>query len=200
MQKSIITVSMALSFAVPALAYEAPFTATAPNIDGQTDSDLWDLANWQSIEHIAVGEVDNGSDFKGQYKVLWDHQKIYLLVSLEDDILIDTHPDPLLQYWDDDALEIFIDQDNSGGIHLDNHNAYAYHIGLDNQVVDIDTDGKPALFNSHLKSKWQRNTEAPFAVTWEVALEVYDESNNPDQRVSLSAGQILGFMLSLIHI
>jgi hypothetical protein len=50
------------------------------------------------------------------------------------------HRDPLVQYWDDDCLEIFLDEDFSGGDHQYNHNAFAYHVSLDNQAIDIGTD------------------------------------------------------------
>ena len=175
------------------VAEEIQFTAQPPVVDGLVDSKLWDEASWSQIEHIAVGERPEPQDFSGRFKVLWDTSSIYLLVELVDDVLIDTHADPLQNYWDDDALEIFIDEDKSGGLHLDNHNAYAYHIGLDNQVVDIDVDGNPALFNSHVESSWRRSITAPHKIVWEVALSVYDEQQ---QLVKLNSGKQLGFMLA----
>ena len=39
--------------------------------------------------------------------------------------------------------EIFIDEDNSGGNHQFNFNAFAYHIALDNQAVDIGFEDAP---------------------------------------------------------
>ena len=59
--------------------------------------------------------------------------------------------------------------------------------------MDIDIDGKPALFNSHVKSSWRRSISAPHKIVWEVALAVYDEHQQP---VELSSGKQLGFMLA----
>ena len=63
-----------------------------------------------------------------------------LLAEIKDDKLIDLNKDPLKAWWDDDCLEIFIDADNSGGGHQFTHNAFAYHVALDGNVVEEMTD------------------------------------------------------------
>ena len=64
----------------------------------------------------------------------------------------DSHRDPLEQYWDDDTVEIFVDEDFTGGNHQFNHNAFAYHMSLDNRAIDIRHGQTPArLLASHRK-------------------------------------------------
>ena len=193
-------------------ALEAKHSHVAPQIDGVMDT-LWQAAPWQPLNQHILGEMPSKEDFSGRFKVMWDKNKIYLLAEIQDDILFDSHPDPLDAYWDDDCLEIFIDEDRSGGEHQFNFNAFAYHIALDNQAVDIGyktKDGQPdfMLLNDHLKSAWKRQATAPHKLIWEVALDVYDDSFayvttqegikkfNDAKPVTLTANKELGFMLA----
>ena len=120
-----------------------------------------------------------------------------MLVEITDDMLVDFHRDPLIQYWDDDCLEIFIDENFSGGDHQYNHNAFAYHIALDNQAVDIGTDKAARLYNHHLTSTWRQQDNKLY---WEVAIDIYDDTYEDDSTdntpVALATGKVLGFMLA----
>lgn len=183
--------------------YQAPKATLAPVIDGQMEP-VWDTAPWAPMDQLMVGTPAKAEDFSGRYKLLWDAGQLYLLAEITDDIAYDGHPDPRLNYWDDDCLEVFLDEDKSGGDHLTSFNAFAYHVGLDNQVVDIgpkNADGSDnfVLLNDHVQSRWQRSQSAPYAMVWELAIKVYDDSFNlasAGQPVTLSAGKQLGFMLA----
>jgi hypothetical protein len=102
-----------------------------------------------------------------------------------------------VQYWDDDTLEVFIDEDRSGGNHRYNHNAFAYHFSLDNQAIDIGTDRKARAYNHHVESRWRQHAQH---VVWEVGITIYPDSYEDDgednRPVTLRAGKILGFMLA----
>lgn len=180
------------------------FTSERITIDGRTLERSWNDAEWRSIDKHILGEYPEPQDFAGRYKLLWDEHHLYLLAEISDDVLFDQHADPLLRYWDDDCLEIFIDEDGSGGNHQFNYNAFAYHIALDNQAVDIGgqlEDGSPefVLLNDHIDSRWRRQEHPPHAVLWEVAIKVFDDSFHPstsNQPVSLTAGKTMGFMLA----
>ncbi len=176
-------------------------------VDGMEDETAWALASWQPLDYLMSGSQPTADDFSGRFKVLWDAKQLYLLVEVVDDILIDQHADPLHFYWDDDCLEIFIDEDGSGGNHQFNFNAFAYHIALDNQVVDIgpnNSDGSTnfVLLNEHLNSVWRRSKSKPYKIVWEVALRVFDDTftlssnKNNQQPVTLTFGKTLGFMLA----
>ena len=92
---------------------------------------------------------------------------------------------------------MFIDEDRSGGDHQYNHNAFAYHFGLDNRAIDIGTDRLPRDYTDHTESRWLRGRDA---TTWEVSIRVYPDSyrddSNENTPVKLTAGKQLGFMLA----
>ena len=186
---------------------EAHKSPSAIIVDGKNDDESWNLATWQPLNQLILGQKPTAEDFSGQFKILWDTKKLYLLVEITDDVLFDQHADPLHLYWDDDCLEVFIDEDASGGNHQFSFNAFAYHIALDNQVVDMgpnNEDGSPnfVLLNDHINSVWRRSDQKPNKVIWEVAINVYDdtfslESNKQNQKpVNLALGKKLGFMLA----
>ncbi len=181
-------------------AYQAPHAERAPSINGIADDAAWAKAEWEAIDQLTLGEQPSKDDFSGRFKVVWTADKLYILGEITDDILIDTHADPLEKYWEDDTFEIFLDEDRSGGNHLDNYNAFAYHIALDNQVVDYSTEGKPRLLNDHVTSVWRRSPETPNTVIWEAAFDVYPDNfkdqNNTAKPVSLKAGKKMGFMVA----
>lgn len=124
-----------------------------PVIDGKADDDIWSSKIWLPLHQLWLGEAYSKEDFAGRYKLSWDEDAIYLLAEIKDDKLVDNNADPLTAWWDDDCLEIFVDEDNSGGNHQYNHNAFAYHIALDGNVVDMSTDKKGKIYNSHIESK-----------------------------------------------
>lgn len=177
--------------------YHAPLAAEAPVVDGRSDDVAWANAEWRDLSARWLGPEYTSSDFEGRYKVVWTVDRIYILVEFVDDILIDTHRDPLVQYWDDDCLEIFLDEDYSGGDHQYNHNAFAYHVSLDNQAIDIGTNRQPQSYTHHVTSNWKQYGDK---VVWEVALDVYTDDYvdgaDDNQKISLSSGKILGLMIA----
>jgi len=191
--------------ATHAFALEAGKAQGSVKIDGIANENTWQAEPWHPIDKLILGKIPNAEDFTGRFKIIWDEQQLYLLVEITDDVLFDQHADPKFLYWDDDCLEIFIDEDASGGNHQFNYNAFAYHVALDNQAVDIgekNADGSDnfVLLNDHLTSQWRRSEHSPNKVIWEVALRVYDDSfkfrAKNQAPVKLSKGKELGFMLA----
>lgn len=177
--------------------YRAPRAAVAPAIDGVADDPAWQSAPWRDLSHRWLGPEYSPEDFQGRYKVVWAPDRIYILVEIVDDVLIDTHRDPLVQYWDDDCLEIFVDEDFSGGDHQYNHNAFAYHVSLDNRAIDIGTDRQPRDYSQHVESRWKQSAGK---VTWELAIAIYTDEYVDDsprnEPIGLTAGRILGLMIA----
>ncbi len=177
--------------------YEAPLAQLAPRIDGTADDKAWQAAPWRPVDQRWLGPEYSAEDFRGRYRAVWTPERLYILFEFVDDVLIDRYRDPLVQYWDDDTLEVFIDEDHSGGDHQYHHNAFAYHLSLDNQAIDIGTDRQPRAYNDHVESAWKQHDGQ---VTWEVSIRVFDDSyvdDKPDNRpVELAAGKLLGFMLA----
>ena len=177
--------------------YHAPKASATPTIDGVADEVIWARAKWRELNHRWLGPEYSLQDFSGRFKVVWTSEKIYLLGEFVDDVLFDSHRDPLAQYWDDDCLEVFIDENHSGGDHQFNHNAFAYHVALDNQTTDIGIDRKPRNFSQHVESRWRQDGNL---IIWEIAIDVYadsyDESIDSNQAVTLSANKTMGLMVA----
>lgn len=177
--------------------YEALRAPEAPRVDGVGDEAVWQKAAWQAIDHRWLGPEYTADDFRGRYKVAWTPERLYLLVEIVDDVLIDTHRDPLVQYWDDDCLEVFVDEDFSGGDHQYNHNAFAYHFSLDNRAIDIGTDREPRDYSGHTESLWRQTAGG---VVWEVSLELYPadyvDGSTDNRAATLVPGKIIGLMVA----
>lgn len=195
----------------PRTTYQAPHATAPPVIDGDPGDPAWAGAPWAGINHLVLGEAPEGDDFRARYKVLWDRDYLYILAEIHDDVLHDAHPDPLDNYWEDDTFEVLLDADHSGGDHHYSYNAFAYHIALDNQAVDIGPWRSAAdreagrenrrTFPGHVLSRWQRSAGP---VYWEVRVAVYGDDyrdhyplgETPASPETLSAGDVLGFMLA----
>jgi hypothetical protein len=177
--------------------YRAPKAVTAPVIDGVADEATWKHARWQELKFRWLGSEYSNEDFHGRFKIVWTPDRIYILGEFVDDVLRDTHHNPLVQYWDDDCLEIFIDEDFSGGDHQYNHNAFAYHVALDNQAIDIGTDKLPHSYSHHLESRWKQQDNK---MTWELAINIYADDyvdgSDKNTPVTLSAGKLMGLMVA----
>ena len=167
-----------------------------PKIDGIANEAVWNKASWLPIDQLWLGNAYDTADFNGKYKLCWSKDALYVLVEIQDDTLIDQYKDPLKLWWDDDCVEVFIDEDNSGGEHQYNHNAFAYHIALDGNVVDMAPGELPKLYNQHIESK--RATKDNISV-WELKISIYDDTYKDDadnSPIELGVGKKLGFAIA----
>lgn len=171
-------------------------TTSSPNIDGKATEHFWSLAEWHPLDQNWIGEAYDFEDFNGRYKLAWSENGLYLFVEIVDDILLDQHSDPLTLWWDDDCVEVFVDADNSGGEHQYNHNAFAYHVALDKNVVDLAPDKKPHLYNDHVTST--RITEGNTS-SWELHVKIFNDDYIDGQKNTpqkLKANEKIGFALA----
>jgi hypothetical protein len=177
--------------------YVAPRSVEALIIDGVANEPVWQASEWHDIDRRWLGPEYTAEDFSGRFKVAWTEERLYILVEVVDDILFDSHRDPLTQYWDDDCVEIFIDEDYSGGDHQYNHNAFAYHMSLDNRAIDIGTDEQPHDYSHHVESRWRQTEDT---IVWEIAIDIYTDQyidgSDDNEPVALHAGKVMGLMLA----
>ncbi len=210
------------------LAEDDPFVAheasSPPVSDGQGDDDCWKSADWYNIDHtwIPWNGVVSPSDFKGRFKTLWSASEnlMYFLVEIHDDVFIDGYQYPDDGYPNFDVVELFIDEDRSGGAHVfdnpssgeDGENAFSYHLAVnapaDGEVthdfVACDLAGKSwsdyhvANYAGNFQDFSMRKDGDTY--TYEFALKVYNSDFDPDNpelsRVSLSEGKNMGVSLA----
>jgi hypothetical protein len=178
--------------------YKAHKAAKPLEIDGKGTEKDWEKAEWKDVKHAWLGPNPTSEDFTGRYKMLWDKNYAYYLVEIQDDSLSDQHQSPFDLWWEDDCLELFIDEDNSDGNHQYNHNAFAYHITLHLDVVDMAPDKNPVLLNDHMIVKWTKTSKTSYV--WEVAMRVYNDkfehTSKDNKPVKLSKGKKMGFAVS----
>lgn len=184
--------------------YDAPKASTPPEIDGEVD-DVWATAPWQPISVLWLGAqkgYPSSTDYSGRFKVLWDENRLYILVDIVDDVIVDNFSDPLDNYWNDDTVEFFIDENASGGNHQKENfaNAWAYHVSTKKDVVDSDSDDKPKLFNDHVDVAIASEDDRHI---WEMSVKIFDDTYDDtegaeNQPVELYANKTLGFSISYI--
>ena len=175
------------------------FSATygTPLLNGVSDDDVWQSAEWLPLDQVWMGSTPTATDFSGKYKIAWDENNLYVLAEITDDTLIGKQQNGLLKYWDEDCLEIFVDEDASGGNHPYSYNVFAYHIALDGNVIDIRPDSAFAYFNDHCTT---RRVSNGYISTWEVAVKIFDGNKyvTDGDNISklLKAGKKMGFMVA----
>lgn len=147
---------------------------------------------WTGFENLKP--PSSPADFTGKYKAMWTPEHLYLLFDITDDIINTSG-----QYWEQDTVEIFLDEDQSGGQHNHSHNAFAYHINYN--LVVTDNGGDPEMIASHINAAIK--TEGTRHI-WEIRIEVYADHNGyvmsaqEAARVTLEAGKVMGFTPSYI--
>ena len=169
-------------------------------IDGQATEECWAKAEWHAIDQVWIpwAEKMKEGDFSGRFKVSWDVNYLYVLVEVVDDSLSDDHSNPLQNWWDDDCLELFIDENRSKGDHERNNNAFAYHVSLFYDAVDLNSAGQGINYKNNIEV--DMDTIGVHTYLWEFAVKNYDASfsiYNPEaSRVYLHHNKNMGFAIA----
>jgi hypothetical protein len=173
--------------------YTAPRATTAPVIDGVVDG-VWDRASWAPIDVFWLGTQSNPSaqDYSGRYKALWDENYLYVLYDITDDRIYDGARDALARYWEDDTVELFIDENRDGFPHLYNTHAWTYHISTYGDVVDS-TTYRAKLLNDHIDSRLVSNGTQHY---WEMRIRIFGADYDDEKAnvpLQLYTGKLMGF-------
>lgn len=175
-------------------------TQTPVTVDGQATEDCWAKAEWNAIDQVWIpwnAKMKEG-DFSGRFKVSWDEDFLYMLVEVVDDSLSDDHSDPLQNWWEDDCLEVFIDENRSKGDHERNCNAFAYHMSLTYDAVDLNSSGLGVNYKNNVIA--DMDTFGNDSYLWEFAFKNYDATfavSNPEKsRVKLSHNKKMGLTVA----
>jgi len=178
-------------------AFMAKFTADPIQIDGCSKDSIWSTVAWQSLNYVWMGEEPDDADYNGQFKMLWDANYLYLFLKVEDDSLHATLADGIDNYWKGDYVEIFLDEDNSGGNHQFNHQAFAYHVSTEGRPIDRNTSDEVVFFDDHINVMRIQEGTTHY---WEMAISLFDdefdENSSDNTPITLTNGKVIGFSLA----
>jgi hypothetical protein len=187
----------------PVLAIDTPIP---PRIDGKGEDSCWQKVQWQSIGQVWIpyGTKVDSNDYWGNYKVVWSSSTnlLYFLVDVTDNIFIDGyHPGTTPEIFNYDIIEVFIDEDKSGGLHVfdgkgedgiqwgtNAENAFSYHI-----YAPFPEDGKittTPIVDDIAGTNWSNAARADYTfhvpefalrktgqqAAWEFSLAVYNDT------------------------
>jgi len=177
--------------------FEARKAAVPVAVDGCSKDAVWSAQDWYSLNYRWMGAEPDSADYYGRFKLAWDADHLYLLVEVTDDSLSPTLANGLANYWKGDYVEVFLDEDQSGGNHQYNHQAFAYHVSTEGHAIDQSTQQEPIFFDEHVEVMRTREGNR---YLWEFAIKVYDDQLDEDSTdnlpVTLTAGKTIGFSLA----
>lgn len=199
--------------------------SSPPVIDGVMDP-AWEALPWYSLNYVWMdwGETVDSSDYYGRFKLAWseDTDLLYFYVEITDDVLIERFAEKRSTNHYNDIVEVFLDEDNSGGLHVfdgtgslgtNAENAFSYHLtplGTPTEEEPVteftvsDLDGtnwgdsfSPEYFPHFPDAILKKSGDRYF---WEFSLIVYNDQYEAgleeSTRVELNTGKEMGIALA----
>ncbi|MCL2230141.1 MAG: DUF362 domain-containing protein [Treponema sp.] len=216
------TACSSVPFSLGQYDYIAYFAETPPVIDGVGNDPAWEKAEWRPIDQVWLGGGNASASnltpppagtYSGRFKIVWTEDRLYYLVEILDTHLSLTRiNDPFNEIYNDDCLELFINEDGKGGMHENNNNAFAYHLSYDGiNVMDYVSGqgGNPNFRNGYIARNHhinyaignRNNADRSNVYTWEIEMKVFDKNypiggnvNYPPVR--LTDGKTMGFAVA----
>ena len=108
-------------------------TAAPPTIDGAVDS-IWANATVNPITTALVGGPIAPVDLAGSFRLLYDSQRLYLLVEITDN---QPQTDSGVDWWEDDGVELYLDGDRSRGSSYDGVNDFQFGFRRQDQQIQL---------------------------------------------------------------
>lgn len=177
--------------------FEAQKTLAPMEIDGCSKDAIWSSQDWYDMNYKWMGAAVDSTDYYGRFKLAWSDKNLFVLVEIIDDSINPTLADGLDNYWKGDYVELFIDEDKSGGNHRYNHQAFAYHVSTEGHAIDKNTLEETAFFDNHIQIERTRDGNKHL---WEMAIKLYDDSfdeNATDNTPVVIVNQkIIGFSIA----
>jgi hypothetical protein len=200
-------------------------TETTPIFDGEENDKCWTEAKWYPIDQtwITWGQKIDSSDFHGEFKISWSSADnlMYFLVKVTDDAFIDGYVYPSDGYPNFDIVEVFIDEDKSGGLHVfDNNatwgqnaeNAFSYHMATSKpadgetstDLVACDISGTDwgnriiENYASHFPDfiMKRKGNVYTYEFSMKVFSDTYAKSNPENSRIALAVNKLMGMSLA----
>ncbi len=123
------TINIADNDNPPCTAPIISYTSIAPTIDGTIDN-VWATTPAMNINNVTIGSL--ASDYSGKWRALTDNNNLYILVEVNDAY---KYNDSGTDWWNDDAVEIFLDGDNSKGSSYDGINDFQLGFRYDDNTT-----------------------------------------------------------------
>jgi len=161
------------------------------------------------------------ANYSGKFKIVWTENRLFYLVEIKDTYLSLTRiEDPYNDIYNDDCLELFINENGKGGMHESNNTAFAYHMSYDgvNAMDYVQGQSGSSFINGYIKRNHhlrykignldlpnKKSISGSNVYTWEVEMKVFPSSlsinDNPGTSpaavpVKLTEGKILGFAVA----
>lgn len=155
--------------------------SSTPTIDGSVDS-VWNDANEYSIDNVGVGSRSGTDDVSGSWRALWDETSLYVLIAVTDDSSTSDSTD----WWADDAVELYLDGDNSKGTSYDGVNDF--QLGFRYGESTVSTGGNSVNDTTEIQHAWSSTSSG-------YRLEISIPWNTIG--VSASAGHVFGFDVAI---
>ena len=229
--------------------YIAHKVTTAPTFDGVGNDAVWENAEWYNIDQTwlpynnltdaeliaqypkaqypnftrdaANKPITGPDDFSGKFKLLWSETEnvLYMLAEIVDDVFVDGYVAGNSGYPDFDILELFVDENKSGGRHVFNtgselaSNAFSYHLAVDaiedavqTKMCAMDLVGPGwedyANYADHFTAFAMRRTGT--TSVYELALKFYSDQydisktteGNAARRVTLAENKQIGLAVA----
>jgi len=174
--------------------YAAHFVDIPPVIDGKGDDSAWAKAEWKPIDQVWLGGGNASQSnltpppegaYSGRFKIVWTEDRLYYLAEIKDTYLSLTRIDtPYNDIYLDDCLELFINEDGLGGLHVDNNNAFAYHMSYDGvHAMDYMSSINYIARNHHVKYKIgnldlpnKKSVDGSNVYTWEIEMKIFNKN------------------------
>jgi hypothetical protein len=188
---------------LPCVAPVISFTSTAPVIDGVIEA-AWAKAPTGAITHVTIGTLP--SDFGNtRWRAMYDNSYLYVLVEVNDNY---KYNDSGANWWDDDAVEVFLDGDNSKGTSYDGVNDYQIGFRYNDLTVHagsggINTTGisftiasLPTGYTLEARIPWSAIGTTPAigrAIGFDIAVDDDDNGGARDAQVAAFATTSTGY-------
>lgn len=190
-------VELALTEAIEDGFFKAYKSKSPIKIDGCSQDVTWSGLNWYDMNYLWMGNKVDSIDYHGRFKLSWDSQYLYILVEVIDDKLNPTLSNGLENYWKGDYVEVFIDEDKSGGIHQFNHQAFAYHVTTEGHAIDKNMFKETVFFDDHIEVKRSQQANR---YLWEMAIKLFDNQFNENSTenipVEIKNQKSIGFSIA----
>ena len=185
---------------VPCTAPVIAFTATAPIINQNIDA-TWAKAPTANITKVSFGTMP--SDFSGsRWRAMYDASYLYILVEVKDN---NKFNDSGVNWYQDDAIEIFIDGNNSKGTNYDGSNdfqiafryndaaVYAGSGGINTTGVSFAIQDIAGGYNLETRIPWTAlNTTPSVGKSFGFEISVDDDDNGGVRDAQVSAFSTAG--------